>query len=494
MANKSRPKKTRGVFYKKYVYGVNEVQQEIMDTPFVIQSCKHQPENWMYLPYELILKILLMTDQNFCLNHLLLCRSIYWDLLKLKYKFPNLTSGNLAGFLDTISGETAACVGTDDGGIIGSGMEGNKSLDKSLDQVVDESADKDDSTWEELQEELLDRKEKSKAKYKDLKKKAKKQLPKKKKKNNDEIEVESILQTNETEKKFNPKMYIRKKFTGYVNTLDLSAVVQSGKNSFVSKLLRRTGQSLEVFISSQSSFGAAPLVSLRTCTKLKVLDLRLVSESFDITELFKSIEQLHELEQLCFPRSSVTCDSFDFNWPPNLWYLRLQGGISDDFAKNVILPDSVTHLELAHCPHLTSAGLDQILIKIGVNLTKLSLCYPLPNIGSDGADRTFWYCPNLKSFTVDVAYISWELFCEDLLVALEDYPRPLKHLRIESTGYMGLCDKVTPNDITVAVDENRLPMLKIVELNAMLGWDFKGTEMEDMVSELSFHGIDVFKV
>lgn len=445
MANKSRPKKTRGAFFKKYVYGVPEPdnsynidggdeydeyfnyednygKSEIgrggnccsdsknvtLDANKESQQIDSQPK----LPLELILLILEMTPNPYCTNHLLLCREIYWSFLWKIYEDPNLAAGNLLTFLDVISGDNAAYVRKDE-----------------------------DPTGQ----------------------------PK------------------------NLKLTLKRKFQNMVKCLNLTNVVQSGKNSYMSKLLRRTSGSLEIFVSSQSSFGAAPLVSVRSCLKLKVLDLRLVSESVNLVELFKSIEYLPELEQLCFPRSSVTCDEYDFNWPKNIWYLRLQGGITDIFARNVRFPSSITTLELAHCPHLTRAGLDNILLNIGINLTKLSITYPMPKVGEDGADRSFWFCPNLKSFSVDIAYISWELFSEELLVPLEEFERPLRSITIESTGYMGVCEKLSPNDITVAVDEDRLPCLKRFGISAMLGWDFRSEDMDDMVSELDHHGIEVFK-
>ena len=461
MANKSRPKKTRGVFYKKYVYGVaaqpiegedddlgenweddedwsiqnidnkkklvksknrgisasSRPRQGAIANEDDVDECESIEETGdekMKLPLELITKILEYTPNPFCTNHLLLCRAIYWSFLWKIYCQPELVSNNLLTFLDVISGDNAGFI-----------------------RYPGESDD---------------------------------YVPK------------------------NLKLLLKKKFQNMVKCLDLSKVVQSGKNSYMSKLLRRTSNSLEVFISSQSSFGAAPLVSIKSCLRLKVLDLRLVSESVNLAELFKSIQCLPELEQLCFPRSSVTCDEFDFQWPQKLWYLRLQGGITDFFAANVRFPETITCLEFAHCSHLTRIGLDDILSHIGINLTRLSITYPMPKIGDDGADRSFWFCPNLKNFFVDIAYISWELFSEELLVILKEYDRPLRSMTIESTGYMGMCEKLSPNDITIAVDEERLPCFERLGLSAMLGWDFKSDDMNDMISELDHHNIEVFKI
>lgn len=496
MANKSRPKKTRGAFFKKYSYGQAGIGGEELEEDLYRPAKELEgglDKDSLFLPYEIILKIIHMTPNPYILNHLLVCRDLYWDLVVPKYSFPAVKTGNLNSFLDTICGDNAACVGTDDNGIIGIGMEGN-SLVSNL--QAEDSSDDDEDYGIIDEENDLDQAEqvskgnkKKKQSYKDIKKKTAK--PKGKRKAN--VEVKTVVETN-NKAKFLPKTYLKHKFNNMVNTLDMSQIVQSGKNSFVSKLLRRTSESLEVYIASQSSFGTAPLIALKSCARLKVLDLRLVSESVNLFELFKAIEKLPELEQLCFPRSSVICESFDFVWPKKLWYLRLQGGVTDEFASKVQFPSTITKLELAHCPHLTNTGLDAILMKIGFGLTSLSITYPMPKLGEDGADRSFWYCPELRKFTVDVAYISWELFSEDLLVELEEGYRPLRHLQIESTGYMGMCSKITPNDITIAVDEERLPSLRSITLSAMLGWDFKGQEMEDLLSEMDHHGIDVFKI
>ena len=438
MANKSRPKKTRGIFYKKYVYGVTgDVYEDsngdlwikgddnidhIVDNS--IKNTKPNKDNsidktaGLRLPLEIIIEILKLTSNPYCTNHLVLCRAIYWMFLKNIYEYPELKSKNLESFLDVISGDDAAMV----------------------------------------------------------------------------KEIDDDLIINKDKKKVNSKLALKRKFQLMVKCLDLSSVVQNGKNSYMSKLLRRTSNSLEIFISSQSAFGAAPLVSLRACNELKILDLRLVSESVNLVELFKSIESLPQLEQLCFPRSSLICDEYEFKWPEKLWYLRLQGGITDSFAINVRLPQTITTLEFAHCPNLTDEGLNYILSNIGINLNRLSIQYPMPKIGEKGADKSFYLCPNLKYFFIDIGYISWELLNEENLVFLEEFDRPLKSIIIESTGYMGMCEKLTPNDITVAVDEGRLPCLEKLGLSAMLGWDFKSNDMEDMVSELFHHDIQVFKI
>ncbi|GMF07293.1 unnamed protein product [[Candida] boidinii] len=167
----------------------------------------------------------------------------------------------------------------------------------------------------------------------------------------------------------------RKKFGNLVKRLDLSGIVQMGKNSFLSKLLRRFSSSLEEFVAPQTSFGLSPLVSLRSCHSLKILDLRLVSETMNLKELFLSIKNIPELEQLSFPRSSISSEEYDMDWPQKLWYLRLSGGISNEFLLNSKFPSTITTLEFAHCPNITGSSLVSVLMRIGMNLKSLSVIY-----------------------------------------------------------------------------------------------------------------------
>ncbi|ODV85689.1 hypothetical protein CANARDRAFT_27792 [[Candida] arabinofermentans NRRL YB-2248] len=284
----------------------------------------------------------------------------------------------------------------------------------------------------------------------------------------------------------------KKRFKNFVKCLDLSFIIQSGKNSFVSKLLRRFSFSLEIFVASQTSFGISPLISLRLCHNLKVLDLRLVSETVNLRELFSAIKAAPFLEQLSFPRSSITCEDYDLEWPESLWYLRLQGGISNQFLTDSHFPQTITTLEFSHCPNITGESINDLLIRIGYNLTKLSIFYPMPCLKGNSMDTVFLYCPQLTYLYINIEYITKDLFDEELLPPLEEYERPLKTLIVDSSGLLGQGTKIHPDDLTIAICEDRLPCLQSLKVSLMLGWDFKSDAVQYLVSEFDDRGGSVY--
>ncbi|KAH3664180.1 hypothetical protein OGAPHI_004894 [Ogataea philodendri] len=426
MANKSRPKKTRGQLYKKYVYGVKETVEEenleaeeysepqvavkdsynyiwplsqfqkidVLKMSIALQrGTMFYGQDQMKLPFELILLILEHSQTPYCLSHLLLSRAFYITLLPKLYRYPKLKSSNFSLFVDTVS-----------------------------------------------------------------------------------------------------QYQTKKRFNGFVKILDLSQITQSGKNSYVSKLLRRFSNSLEIFISSQSSFGLSPLISLRLCHNLKILDLRLVSETVNLKELFNSIKSTPLLEQLSFPRSSISCEDYDMEWPANLWYLRLQGGISPKFLTESRFPCSITCLEFSHCPFITGESLDDMLVRIGYNLRRLAIYYPMPKLKPNSLDTVFLDCPNLVYLYINIEYFSKELFQDDLLPPLKEYPRPLRTLCIDSSGLLGQGSKIHPDDLTIALWEERLPCLTSLKISMMLGWNSQSDSVQDLVNELEDRGGSLYKM
>lgn len=282
----------------------------------------------------------------------------------------------------------------------------------------------------------------------------------------------------------------KNKVGSLVRRMDLSTIIQSGKNSYVSKLLRRCSENLEVFTAPQTSFGYAPLVSLRGCTKMKVLNLGFVSETVNLKELFYSIRNAKDLNTLSFPRSSISCDECENTvWPPNLSCLRLSGGITDNFLSQSVFPPTIKRLEFAHCPILTEQSIYRMLGKYGENVTHLSFQYPLPKLGDSSLDFVFTYCPNLVFLQVTVDYCSRSLFSEELLPTLgRGRQRKLRTLWIESSGALGQNGKIHPDDLTIAIMEDRLPCLKNVSITAKLGWDVESDDVSVLANLLEENG------
>lgn len=275
-----------------------------------------------------------------------------------------------------------------------------------------------------------------------------------------------------------------KKIGEYIRHLDLSHVNQSGKNAYVAKLLKRSRPYLEAFTAPQTSFGLGPLMALRGCEHLKVLDLRLVSETLNLEELFHSIRLLNNLTHLSFPRSSLEIDNYtNVKWPPKLEYLRVSGGISDDFLMQSEFPQTISHMEFAHCPKVRHVGFQHFLFNVGHNLKSLRIQFPMPCLQANSLDIVFTYCPNLWVLEVSVDYMSAEFFDEESLPPLP-YPRPLRTLYIDSSGMLGTTDKLDPLDLAVALGDNRLPHLKNVRCTAKLGWDPKSDGVSYIANEL----------
>lgn len=253
--------------------------------------------------------------------------------------------------------------------------------------------------------------------------------------------------------------------------LDLSYIIQTGKNAFVAKLLKRSRKNLKLFVAPQTSFGLGPLIALKNCEKLQILDLGLVSETLNLPELFNSIKNLNNLTHLSFPRSSVeVSSSVSINWPPKLTFLRLSGGITDQFLLDSDFPPSITQLEFSHCPAVHDFGFNGVLLKIGRNLKSLRVQYPMPGFKDNAMNWVFTYCPNLTSLEIAVDYVTSSFFDEDVLVSVP-YDRPLKTLYINSSGMLGTSTKLNPIDLAVAINDNRLPCLKNIQCTAKLGWD-----------------------
>lgn len=270
----------------------------------------------------------------------------------------------------------------------------------------------------------------------------------------------------------------------YIRDLDLSSVSQLGKNAFVAKLLKRSRPFLEAFTAPQTSFGLGPLIALRSCEHLRILDLRLVSETLNLEELFHSIRDLKQLTHLLFPRSSLEIENYSsISWPPKLEFLRVSGGISDDFLIQSDFPLSIKHMEFAHCPKVAHLGFQHLLMKLGGNLKSLRIQFPMPGLQANSLDTIFIYCPNLQTLEVTVDYLLQSFFDDELLPPLT-FKRPLRRLFISSSGMLGTNDKVDPVDLALALSEERLPDLRFVRCTAKLGWDPRSEYVSFIALEL----------
>lgn len=276
---------------------------------------------------------------------------------------------------------------------------------------------------------------------------------------------------------------------GLVRILDLQNIIQSGKNSYTARVLRRCSAHLVEFLAPQTSFGYSPLISLSACSQLKVLDLSLVSETVDLRLLFTAISNAQHLEKLAFPRSSIFCHEYDNIWPPKLWQLCLSGGICNDFIMSTTFPTTVTDLVITHCPFVNGESVRHLCARLGSQLRALKVFYPMPVLRPDALDPIFGLCPNLKSLSVSVDYISRHMF-EDMTLAYDSKTgthvgHGLRHLRLDSSGMLGQSHKLEPIDVSLAILDEKLPKLTQVQVSVKLGWNPKSDDMMELAEILS---------
>lgn len=267
-----------------------------------------------------------------------------------------------------------------------------------------------------------------------------------------------------------------------IRRLDLSKIIHEGKPSFTARLLRRTHFSLEEFVAPQASFGYICLVALGHCKKLRLLDLSLVSQSVPLESLFTHIQDLPNLLTLKFPRSSVfDRGKVEFRWPARIEKFSLAGGISNSFLINATIPPTLRELQISHCPFAKDPSIRNLLNRLSQQLTSLSIGYNIPCLPYNALDRILVICPNLTKLLVAVDYISCHMFDE------ENTPvgHPLRRLDLESSGNLGVEHKVTPDEVFIAVAEERLAEIRVVRVSKRLGWMTRNrSNVEDLVDLL----------
>ncbi|TVY60886.1 F-box protein, partial [Lachnellula suecica] len=89
-----------------------------------------------------------------------------------------------------------------------------------------------------------------------------------------------------------------------VRRLDMGELVHNASKSLTARLLGRLKGNIEEFVAPQASFGINSFAALSKCSRLRHLDLSLISASISNKLLFQTLKNLQDLETLFFPRSS----------------------------------------------------------------------------------------------------------------------------------------------------------------------------------------------
>ncbi|KAK5111896.1 hypothetical protein LTR62_004628 [Meristemomyces frigidus] len=305
-------------------------------------------------------------------------------------------------------------------------------------------------------------------------------------------------------------LHIRKSVRAeMVKSLNMANLVHQGSRSLTARLLGRTKQSLEEFVAPQASFAINCLPALSKCSRLRILDLSLVSESPPLPELFKTVAHLAELRTFRLPRSGgfgVHARTTDLPWPPRLEDLTLSGGIDGHFLVGVVaFPQTLRRVTIEHCPQVKGFALVHLLrtaIRPLAKLESLKIRH-MPRLSTRALDNILFMLPQLRKLSVSVDYITQAVFdathfnslakepylgfetsswpsaldehfdtTTDAGTAPEQIQQPLnlRTLELTSSGNPGIEDKISPIDIMIAIDDGLLPKLRQVRVAKQLLW------------------------
>lgn len=263
-----------------------------------------------------------------------------------------------------------------------------------------------------------------------------------------------------------------------VRRLDMGELVHNASKSLTARLLGRLKSNIEQFVAPQASFAINSFAPLSKCTKLRYLNLSLISASISNKLLFQTLKHLQELETLYFPRSSSHDEERtkeSYAWPPQLQALHLAGGIDDHFLHTHLInaPPSLSKLSIQHCSQIHAASLLSTLQILGPQLRHLTIRHPMSQLYTASLNSILSVCPSLLALRISADYISNALF--------PSIPanHPLQILDLECSPTANPDVEINPSVIYDAVEEFLLPDLRSVRASARLAWTATATLRQD---------------
>jgi hypothetical protein len=249
----------------------------------------------------------------------------------------------------------------------------------------------------------------------------------------------------------------------------MGELVHNASKSLTARLLGRLKGNVEEFVAPQASFAINSFAALSKCTRLRHLDLSLISASISNKLLFQTLKSLQYLETLFFPRSSSRDEdhpSTSYTWPPRLQALHLAGGIDDFFLSTHLTnaPPSLSRLSIQHCSQIHAPTLLATLQTLGPQLQHLTIRHPMPQLYAGALDSIPSICPSLTAFRISADYISNTLF------TLVPPSHPLQILDLDCSPTAEADVEISASAIYDAVEEGRLPDLRSVRASARLAW------------------------
>lgn len=269
-----------------------------------------------------------------------------------------------------------------------------------------------------------------------------------------------------------------------IKVLDMGHLVHHGSKTWTARLLGRTVDTLEEFVAPQATFGLNCYPALSKCSRLRVLDLSLVSESTPLQKLFNTVKLLHNLESLRLPRSAGFGDNIvdptTISWPPNLHRLYLSGGIDGHFLYGIVqFPPTLHELTIEHCSQAKGHAVRHLLASMStanVPLKYLRIA-SMTRFGPNTLDVALAFFPGLQHLSVSVDYISPAVLNPEFqdspyaLIPTPDFSNhALRVLELGNSGSPGDLDKFSPIDVIIALEEGAFPHLRVVRVAKSLEW------------------------
>jgi hypothetical protein len=250
-------------------------------------------------------------------------------------------------------------------------------------------------------------------------------------------------------------------------------------------LLGRCKPSLQIFIAPQASFAVNCWASLSKCTRLRVLDLSLVSECISFQSLNQTVRQLTDLRSLYLPRCSANYEErggkapyMSIRWPPLLQHLALSGSIQGHFLWDMLrqpdnFPPTLHSLSMLHSPGLETISIRPLLSNLAGQLTTVEL-RDLPAARHGAFNGVLDWLPRLTRLSVALDYIDIDFGCvpDGWSPARWADAKPLQTLELLSSGQTGIDPgrSFTAVDLYALMDERFLGRLRWLGIAASAEW------------------------
>jgi hypothetical protein len=282
----------------------------------------------------------------------------------------------------------------------------------------------------------------------------------------------------------------KSELAGLVKKLDLSTIVHQGTKTTTVRLLSRFSSNLELFIAPQASFGINCWAGLSKCTRLKLLDLSLISEEISYERLNQTLQKLQNLQHLYMPRCSTrfAISSERIIWPPRLQHLTLSGSVQGKFMWEMLrqpetFPPTLYSISMLHCPGLDYTGTKSLLEKLANSLTTVEL-RNLPAVKQGRFNCILDWLPRLTRLVLATDYIDQNFGNMPTSFTSAQYleSKPLESLTLLASGQ----SEVDPDrafsvgDLFDLIDSRFLGRMRWLIVAKSTGWDSsnEGAELE----------------